>query len=137
LNIEQAIFKYLSTYAGLSALVSTRIYPDLLPQTITYPAIVYTLISGVNDETLGEDSDTTEERWQFTINASSVDSRANVCKQLKKAFKDYNKGSTRIMGGSGGVPVGSVNHAGQTNFYEEETKIYQRTVDFMFIYDEN
>lgn len=44
--IEEDIFTALSGFAGLSALVSDRIYPLRLPQGGSLPAIVYTRVSG-------------------------------------------------------------------------------------------
>ena len=40
-DIGSAIRAVLANDAGVSALVSTRIYPDRLPQNVTYPAITY------------------------------------------------------------------------------------------------
>jgi hypothetical protein len=136
--IEKAIENYLKGYTGLTNLIGNRIYPDNLPETNTiYPTIIYSLVSGVNSETLGEDCDTTVERWQFTITTNNPTSRGDVAKQLKKAFKDYNKAGTGILGGTGGVSVSAINHEGQRDFYEPRTGIYQRMIDFMFIYDDN
>jgi len=39
--VEEALFAILTTDAPLSALVSNRIYPNKLPQNVTYPAIAY------------------------------------------------------------------------------------------------
>jgi hypothetical protein len=41
--VEQAIFQLLSESADVSAFVGTRIYPSILPQDVTYPAIAYRL----------------------------------------------------------------------------------------------
>ena len=38
---EDSLYTLLSGNAGVTALVSTRIYPDVLPENCTYPAIVY------------------------------------------------------------------------------------------------
>jgi hypothetical protein len=39
--VESLIYNRLSTFAGLSALVNTRVYPLILPQGVTYPAVTY------------------------------------------------------------------------------------------------
>lgn len=43
--IVTSLYNYLSNTAGITALVSTRIYPVVLPQNATYPAITYQVIS--------------------------------------------------------------------------------------------
>jgi len=44
-SFEQGLFAYLSVYPGLNALVGTRIYPMLLPQQATFPAVTYTRLA--------------------------------------------------------------------------------------------
>lgn len=48
MNGHKAIAARLSGYAGLTALVSTRISPDILPTPPTYPAVVYRQSSAGN-----------------------------------------------------------------------------------------
>jgi hypothetical protein len=43
--IDDAMYSYLSTYAGLVALVSKRIYPIVMPLNVTLPAVSYQRIS--------------------------------------------------------------------------------------------
>ncbi len=45
MTIEEALKTYLQSVAGVSALISTRIYPETLPQEPTLPAIKYDIIS--------------------------------------------------------------------------------------------
>lgn len=133
MTIEKAIENHLKTHIGLNALIANRIYPDLEPDTNkTYPVLIYQLISSIDDHSLGEDPDSTEERWQFTIKATSAASRAAVSKQLKAAFKDF----SGIMGGVGGINVYSVLQENRVDTYDSGTGIYLRMVDFMFIYDD-
>lgn len=41
MSAETATYSALSGAAGVTAIVSTRIYPDVLPQDTDYPSIVY------------------------------------------------------------------------------------------------
>lgn len=45
MSIEVALFSHLSTYAGVTALAGTRIYPLVLPQQPVLPAVTYQPIS--------------------------------------------------------------------------------------------
>ena len=61
MSIEADLFSHLSSDAGVSALVDARIYPLLMPQDSTTPAIVYTIVNNRerqsinNREPWGED----------------------------------------------------------------------------------
>lgn len=41
MNVGQIIYGVLSAASGVTALVSTRIYPDMAPQNTTFPYIVF------------------------------------------------------------------------------------------------
>ena len=52
-ELEAVIFTRLSTYAGLIALTSTRIYPIILPQNPILPAVTYQRTDGPRESALG------------------------------------------------------------------------------------
>lgn len=56
--------------AGVTALVGARIYPDVLPEKCSYPAIVYsfkvTPIMGISGAKLGEDVELPTSCWAET-----------------------------------------------------------------------
>lgn len=56
--------------AGVTAVVSTRIYPDVLPEKCSYPAIVYsfkvTPIMSISNVKLGEDLEFPTSCWAET-----------------------------------------------------------------------
>ena len=41
MSAETEVYAALSGHVGLAAIVSTRIYPDVLPEKTTYPAVVF------------------------------------------------------------------------------------------------
>lgn len=49
--ISEGIFSLLSTDAGVSALVGTRVYPVRLPTNPTYPCVRYLIVGGSSDPT--------------------------------------------------------------------------------------
>ena len=51
-DVASAVRSYLLTKAAVTSLVGTRIYPDVLPQGCTMPAIVYSKISTVHEHTI-------------------------------------------------------------------------------------
>lgn len=44
MNVGQIIYGILSVNAGVSALVSTRIYPDNVPQNVVFPYVTFQLL---------------------------------------------------------------------------------------------
>src|SRR4030042_5808294 len=54
-EVETVIYTRLSGYAGLIALTSTRIYPLILPQSPTLPAVTYQRIDGPRESRFGAD----------------------------------------------------------------------------------
>jgi hypothetical protein len=50
--VDAKLYTVLSTAAGVTAIVGNRIYPDKLPQTPVYPAVVYQGIAGMRENDL-------------------------------------------------------------------------------------
>jgi hypothetical protein len=48
--IEEALYNLLKDNAGVSAVVSGRIYPIELPQNCTLPALVYQVVTSLHEE---------------------------------------------------------------------------------------
>lgn len=54
MSIESSLINVLEGHAGLTALVSTRIYPDQLPDNPTLPAVVYQRVATMHDKASGK-----------------------------------------------------------------------------------
>lgn len=52
--IEQLIYTELSTDAGLMAIIGSRVYPVVLPQAATFPALTYQVVSDVPEADMDE-----------------------------------------------------------------------------------
>ena len=64
--IETSIYTVLSTDVTVSALVSTRIYPMIIPQNGTLPAVVYQRVSTLPINSLSGDSGLDSVRIQLS-----------------------------------------------------------------------
>jgi len=60
---ERAIYALLDGDAPLAVLVGTQIYPDVIPQSGSHPAVVYTHLSGIHDLRQGRRFDGAEMRY--------------------------------------------------------------------------
>jgi hypothetical protein len=101
MNIEEAIYSKLTGDAGVSALVSTRVYPNVVPQDIAMPAVAYQRISTVRDMAHDGPLGIAHARFQFTISASSYSSARNVANAIRAAVD----GVSGTWGGEGGVVI--------------------------------
>lgn len=105
-------------YTALSGLAGGQIYPLLAPQTVTAPFVVYTRISGTEENTLASGQPIQNTRLQ--IDSYDV-SYANV-----QALADAVKAA--VMGMSGNpLPITAA-----TDLYEAEVKLFRVTQDFGF-----
>jgi hypothetical protein len=87
--IEELIYTRLSTFAGLTTLVSTRIYPVIMPQGTIKPAVTYQLISSPRGKAMGSDPGMVTARYQFIAWATTNLEARNVTKQVRLALERY------------------------------------------------
>jgi hypothetical protein len=96
-EIYEGFVAYLEAYAGLTALISTRIYPEELPQGCTLPAVVYILVSDVKDHFLTGQATLEQPIYQLSVFASTKTAAKNVANQLKTALCDYHGTMSSIV----------------------------------------
>lgn len=137
MEINDALYSYLSGYAGLTALVSNRIYPDILPQNPSYPAITYHDVSEDEIDTFTQPTTTLMMPvYQFNCWGDTRSSSKAVAKQLRLAFKNYHG----VMGGVGGVTISAIRIINRMSDFEidGDGKIiaYRTLCDFEISYQE-
>ena len=98
--IESALYSRLTGYSSLATLVSTRIYPNAIPQNATFPAIAYQVISTDRNYRHAGQSNNALPRIQITVEAASYSSVVAVCAAVRAALSGY-KGTvgTVVIGG--------------------------------------
>jgi len=97
-EIEEALVAHLLAQPGLTALIGNRLYPDLLEDDTSLPAVVYLNVSDTKDHTLAGQLDLESPVIQFTAYATTKAGAKAVAAQLKTALSDYH-------GTLSGVPV--------------------------------
>ena len=98
--IESALYSKLAATSGVTALVSTRIYPNAIPQNASLPAIAYQVISTDRNYRQAGQSNVALPRIQITVEAVSYSSMVAVCAAVRAALSGY-KGTvgTVVIGG--------------------------------------
>lgn len=122
-DVTEAIYTQLSGAAGLSALVSTRVYPELMPQSPTLPAVVYQMISNDREERHGGQTGDARPRFQITCWASTPLAAAAVAEQVRLALM-------AMSGSVASVTIRGVWNAGETRGYEPDTLRHFVALDF-------
>jgi len=126
-SIEDAIYSRLSTFAGLIALTSARIYPLLAPQTVATPFVAYQRISGSPESLLTSDTNVRRDRWQITCFSPAYSEVTSVADQVLLALQ-------RWQGVEVGVTIEDSFLENEIDFYEEKTKLFQVAIDFEILH---
>ena len=99
MNLEESLCAHLKAYAGLAALVSTRVYPLQLPQSSTLPTVVYRRIDGPRVEMFGAASAFQTPRFQVDAWGATYASAKGAAAQVQAALGGF----MGLLGGAGGV----------------------------------
>lgn len=89
MNIEEAVVKYLLTHPGLKALVSNKIYYEVIPQGVKMPAVVIIKVSDIKSHLMSGISDLERPFYQFTVYAETRATATSIGEQIKSALSDY------------------------------------------------
>lgn len=114
MSVETDLKTALENDSGVNGIVSTRIYPVLLPDNVTYPAIAYSLIS---TNPVGSNG-----CYQSRIQIDGYAATYAAVKSIRDALIAL---------------ANSVNHyTPQVNVdaYEDDSRVYHQPVDFMIIH---
>lgn len=129
---EESLVARLEAVSGVTDLVSTRIYPDKLPQSATLPAITYQRISTIRETAMGNDTGIARARFQVTSFAATYAALKGVTEAVRAALQ-------RFRGASGGVTVDDCFLENELDLYsgdEDEAGVYAVAQDFIWIHRE-
>ena len=125
--LEEKVYDYISTHAGVAAIQGARFYPVELPQDVTYPCSTYERISTVpwNDR---QNSDNHRARVQvdcFAETYLAVQQLANAMWTAMLALR--NTSSPRIT---------NTQMASRRDGGKDEVGIFRVTIDFYVTFDQ-
>lgn len=130
MTIEQDLFTRLSTYAGLTALVGTRVYPLILPQTEggpALPAVTYARVTEQREHAMGaHDPNIVVGYFQIDAWASSYSSAVAVRDQIVASLSRWSKDT--------GTVVDDVFVDSGSDLYEDDTETYHLIVAVRIFY---
>lgn len=124
--IESTIYSRLSGFAGLTALVGTRIYPMILPQGATYPAVTYQRIATApRDSCMSEDDGIVRANIQVTAWSETFTNAKAIVDQVRAALQRY------TVAGIQGIYV-----IAEYDLFDDEVLKYGASMDFEVVYEE-
>lgn len=132
LALETALFDYLSTDPGVSALVGERIYPNRLAEKTLIPAITWHRVDAPRTYTFDSFEDTdawVQARIQFNCWAYTPDVAMTVGEAVLMALSGFD-------GDMAGQLIGSSFAVNEFDTYEGETKFHRRILDFIISYED-
>ena len=129
-RLEAAIYSILSTDLDIIALVGTRIYPLVLPQDATLPAITYARVSTERESAFVTDPGLSTARIQVDIWGISALSVMAVSEEVRSALHRY-------RGTIASVQIDESHIDNEILMYEPETEIYHIVLDFMILHLES
>ena len=88
-DISQAVFEYLKTRDEIVGRVNDRIYPIVLPQNASLPAIVYSPVLANYDSALQGDTGYVRQTMQFVCHDTTYKKCRELSRMVKRAFQDY------------------------------------------------
>lgn len=114
--VEEDLFYQLSTYAGLSTYVDDRIFPIIMPQNPTFPAITYQRIS--TNRTQAMDGATGHENPWFQIDIWSEN------------YSELKAIEIQLLGAMDAATAYTSLLQNRQDQYESGLEIYRATLDF-------
>lgn len=125
MSFYQDLYTYMQTQAGLTALVSTRMYPLKLPQNATVPALTYQKIARPREYSHSGDSNLANPTYQFDCWAKTHEAAVTVAVQVEAAF-------TGFSGTMGSETVYAAFISNVIDDIEPDTALYRQIVDVEF-----
>ena len=89
MDLLEAIYSYLVKNESLKSKVGDKIYPVLLPQDCTLPAIVYAPVVANYGSALQGDTGYVKQTVQITCHANSFKEARKLSRIIKKLLQDY------------------------------------------------
>ena len=131
MDIEAALRAYLLTKTALTALISTRIYPDDISDGAALPCVVYLKVSDIPDYTHDGISSLRGPTIQFSAYATTKAAARSISKQIKAALCDF-------AGTLSGVRIQYIKLINELSSLETLTigKAYVEDLEFEVIYEE-
>jgi len=123
--IGKLIYSRLSTASNITAIISTNIYPDITPQNVDYPFIVYSIIDSNPVDFKDGQSNLEEIDLQIDVYTQNYDTTQNLSNLIRNRLD-------RFVGTLEGIEVQTIKYVRQSSqVFNAELSVYWVSIDFM------
>lgn len=123
--IGKLIYSRLSTDGDILAYVGTKIYPDIVPQNVQYPFVVYTIVNSLPVDFKDGQSNLEEITLQVDVYTQNYDDTQILSNLIRNRLD-------RFVGIVEGVEVQSIKYMSATSqVFNAELSVYWMSIDFM------
>jgi NAD-dependent SIR2 family protein deacetylase len=123
--IGKLIYARLSTASNITAIISFNIYPDITPQNVDYPFIVYTITNSTPVDFKDGQSNLEEIDLQIDVYTQNYDTTQNLANLIRNRLD-------RFIGTLEGVEVQSIKYiSSNSQVFNAELSVYWMSIDFM------
>lgn len=129
MSVEKAIYSRLTNYANLQALISDRVFFDVLDQSATMPAVVFSRISTERFPAMGSNVGVAKARIQVAAYDDTGLGAITTAVQVKAALD-------RWSGTAGGVVVQHIFIDAEFEEYDPDSKKHRSVLDFLVWFQE-
>lgn len=123
--IGKVIYNRLESDAAISGIVQDKIYPDIVPQNVTYPFVVYTITNSTPVDYKDGQSNLEEITVQIDCYTQSYDDTQTLANNIRNNLD-------RFTGTVEGVEVTTIKYiSSDSQVYNADLNVYWMSVDFM------
>jgi hypothetical protein len=123
--IGKLIYNRLSTDGEILAYVGSKIYPDIVPQNVQYPFVVYTIVNSLPVDFKDGQSNLEEITLQVDVYTQNYDDTQQLSNLIRNRLD-------RFVGIVEGVEVQSIKYMSATSqVFNAELSVYWMSIDFM------
>ena len=123
--IGKLIYSRLSTDGSITAYIGTKIYPDITPQNVQYPFVVYTITNSLPVDYKDGQSNLEEITLQEDVYTQSYDDTQDLANLIRNRLD-------RFTGTVEGVEVQTIKYvSSDSQVFNAELSVYWMSIDFM------
>lgn len=121
------LFKILSE-SQLFEAVEGKIYPVIIPQGISFPAVTYQVVSNNPNETKSLGSTVDQARIEIKVFADKLDEVNNLANKLREDI-DFLPPNEAVFPGYDGLK-----YISETDDFDEEQELFYRRIEYYYRY---
>lgn len=123
--IGKLIYSRLSTDGLIMDYVGTKIYPDITPQNVQYPFVVYTIVNSLPVDFKDGQSNLEEITLQIDVYTQSYDDTQDLANLIRNRLD-------RFTGTVEGIDVQTIKYmSSDSQVFNAELSVYWMSIDFM------